>query len=103
MALLSQKKPSPSAPPSNEKLHARISKANIKTVRCPDEAESQKKALQNLDAMVKNIYDTGEQINLHCFFIRKSFLFLSELPGMCSFMPPPNSRSDGCLSSTACT
>jgi hypothetical protein len=102
MALLSQKKPSPSAPPSNEKLHARNSKANIKNVRCPDEAESQKKALQNLDAMVKNIYDTGIQINLERCFIRKVF-YLSELPGMCSFMPPPNSRSDGCLSSTACT
>lgn len=60
MALLSQKKPSPSAPPSNEKTVARASKPNLKSIRLPDEAESQKKALQNLDQMVKNIYDTGK-------------------------------------------
>lgn len=59
IALLNQKKPSPSAPPSNEKNVARSSKSNLKSNRVPDEAESQKKALQNLDQMVKNIYETG--------------------------------------------
>lgn len=71
------KKPSPSAPPSNEK---NSDKRNVKAKgasKYPDEGESQKQALQNLDQMVKNIYDT-------------------DLPGMC-FMPPPNSRSDGYL------
>lgn len=77
------KKPSPSAPPSNEKtLDKRISKANLKGNKYPDEAESHKKALQNLDQMVKDIYET-------------------DLPGMC-FMPPPSSRSDGYLQG-ACT
>ena len=76
--LLSTKKPSPSAPPSNEKsLDKRFSKINIKGDKHPDDAESQKKALQNLDQMVKNIYE-------------------ADLPGMC-FLPPPNSRSDGYL------
>lgn len=71
--ILMQKKPSPSAPPSNDDKR----KANLRGTKFPDEAESQKQALQNLDQMVKNIYDT-------------------DLPGMC-FMPPPSSRSDGYL------
>jgi hypothetical protein len=29
-------------------------------MRCTEDIDSQKKALQNLDQMVKNIYDTGE-------------------------------------------
>lgn len=77
MALLSQKKPSPSAPPSNEKTLARASKPNIKNIRLPDEAESQKKALQNLDQMVKNIYDTGKRhknMNVWWSFNVKLFL-----------------------------
>lgn len=77
--LLTTKKPSPSAPPSNEKnMDKRFSKINLKASKHPDnDAESQKKALQNLDQMVKNIYE-------------------ADLPGMC-FMPPPSSRSDGHL------
>lgn len=63
MDVISQKKPSPSAPPSNEKAIARTSKANLKNIRCPEEIESQKKALKNLDQMVKNIYDTGEKVD----------------------------------------
>ena len=55
--------PSPSAPPSNEKGIARTSKSNLKNIRCPEEIESQKKAIQNLDQMVKNIYETGEKVN----------------------------------------
>lgn len=75
---LNQNLPSPSAPPATEKnLDKRMSKVNLKAAKYPDDAESQKKALQNLDQMVKNIYD-------------------ADLPGMC-FMPPPNSRSDGFL------
>ncbi|CAO1381025.1 unnamed protein product [Diamesa hyperborea] len=65
--------PPPSAPPT-EKGEKRNGKSNAIV-----KADNQKKALQNLDQMVKNIYET-------------------ELPGMCSFMPPPpNSRSDGYL------
>lgn len=43
-----------------------------------NQAESQKKALENLDQMVKSLYD-------------------AEIPGMCTFMPPPppNSKSEG--------
>lgn len=75
---LNQNLPSPSAPPSTDKsLDKRMSKVNLKATKYPSETESQKKALENLDQMVKNIYD-------------------ADLPGMC-FMPPPNSRSDGFL------
>lgn len=75
----SPQKPSPSAPPANEKsLEKRNTKTNLNNPKFTDEADSQQKALQNLDQMVKNIYDT-------------------DLPGMC-FLPPPNSRSDGYLS-----
>lgn len=77
---LNQKKPSPSAPPSNEKCVEKHK--SLKGTKFSDDVESQKKALQNLDQMVKNIYDT-------------------ELPGMC-YMPPPSSRSDGYLQA-ACT
>jgi hypothetical protein len=66
---INKKKPSPSAPPSNEKTVARASKSNLKNMRCPEDIESQKKALQNLDQMVKNIYDTGENED----FLMKEF------------------------------
>lgn len=38
--------------------------------------DSQRKALDNLDEMVKSIYDT-------------------DIPGMCYLPPPPNSKSEG--------
>jgi hypothetical protein len=80
--MANMKKPSPSAPPSNEKNPDKRlgTKVNLKGAsKHPDEAESHKQALKNLDQMVKNIYET-------------------DLPGMCGFaMPPPNSRSDGYL------
>ncbi|CRK99008.1 CLUMA_CG012144, isoform A [Clunio marinus] len=81
LALLNSKNPATTATPANEKSlsrkQKRNSKINLKNTKYPDESESQKKALQNLDQMVKNIYET-------------------DLPGMC-FMPPPSSRSDGYL------
>jgi hypothetical protein len=51
-----------------------ILKSNLKGNKF-NQTESQQKALENLDQMVKSIYDT-------------------DLPGMC-FMPPPNSKSEG--------
>jgi hypothetical protein len=51
-----------------------ILKSNLKGNKF-NQDDSRKKALENLDQMVKNIYDT------------------TEIPGMC-FMPPPNSKSE---------
>jgi guanylate cyclase len=53
-----------------------ILKSNLKGNKFNKE-ESQKKALENLDEMVKSIYDT-------------------DIPGMCYLPPPPpNSKSEG--------
>lgn len=51
-----------------------ILKSNLKGNKFNKE-ESQKKALENLDEMVKSIYDT-------------------DIPGMCYLPPPPNSKSE---------
>lgn len=102
---LNQKKPSPSAPilPKNDSTAmattttttttAQVSKTqgfnknnnnnndkgilktNLKGNKF-NQVESQKKALENLDQMVKSIYDT-------------------DIPGMCFMPPPPNSKSEG--------
>ncbi|KAG5680710.1 hypothetical protein PVAND_010201 [Polypedilum vanderplanki] len=85
---LNQRKPSPSAPalPKNDgtaqsvnKIEKGILKTKGKSNKF-NQVDSQKKALENLDQMVKNIYDT-------------------DIPGMCALMtlppPPPNSKSEG--------
>jgi hypothetical protein len=83
---LNQRKPSPSAPalPKSDGSKINADKGILKSKGKGNKfnpAESQKKALDNLDQMVKNIYDT-------------------DIPGMCgmtAFMPPPppNSKSEG--------
>lgn len=65
--------PSPSAPP--DKSSTRDGKIR-KALKFTEELESQKKALQNLDKMVKEIYE-------------------NELPGMCYMNQMSNSRSEG--------
>ncbi|CAG9804018.1 unnamed protein product [Chironomus riparius] len=89
--LNTKKKPQPSAPilskndsmttAQNNKTQSfktncekGILKSNLKGNKFNKE-ESQKKALENLDEMVKSIYDT-------------------DIPGMC-YPPPPNSKSEG--------
>lgn len=71
-------KPSPSAPPdksSTNQQQQRDGKIR-KAIKFTEELESQKKALQNLDQMVKEIYE-------------------NELPGMCYMNQMSNSRSEG--------
>jgi hypothetical protein len=76
---MNQKKPSAPDLPVNDVAHGSMEKGRIKGKSNKyNKSESQKKALENLDQMVKSIYD-------------------ADIPGMCGFMPPPppNSKSEG--------